>query len=235
MPVVNKLHRRRLRQDRRLGGVRFRTVQDLYQGTRRIEYEGRCGQHVQDAIAEVVGIARRSRCPGVWFMWNGHSRVTVLRTDTVAAAVDRFEAAWERIRREYAASPAARRRAEHDRRRTIRNQRAFDAAIASRPVDMTDLDAVVEWIARWQPHIRRSTKWSAPELLKELQRAGYVQGAHTCERDAPEAAELRARLEGNRKFMGEYLVGQAMSCMASGMPPHDLYQQRVKEWRVMPA
>lgn len=235
MPVTNQKHRRRLRRDRRLGGVRFRTVQDLYQGTRRIEYEGRCGQHIHDAIAEVARIARRSRCPGVWFMWNGYSRVTVLRTDTVAAAVDRFDAAWERSRREYAASPAAHRRAEHDRRRTIRNQRAFDTAIATRPVDMTDLDAVVEWIARWQPHIRRGTKWSAPDLLKELQQAGYVQDAHTCGQDAPEATELRARLEGSRKLMGEYLVGQAMSCMASGMPPRDLYQWRVKEWRAMRA
>jgi len=238
MPI-SQLHRRRLRRDRRLGGVRFPVIQDFYEGTNKAPFRPECGTRVDDMIARCLYrltpkplVPERSR--GLWFMFNDY-RVTVLRGDTMETAMARFDAARKREHQWYLNSRRYRKHQEQDRRRKIRNQAAFDAALDTRPDNMFELDGVVEWIARWQPHIWVSTKWSPTILLQELQHAGYVEKAHCVDSNDPEKEQKRAALVASRKLMGEYLIGQAMSCMAAGMPPHDVYQHMIKRWRATPA
>lgn len=239
MPVTNKKHRRRLRRDRRLGGVTFPSVQDFYLGTVQAPFQPSVGSRVEHVIRRCLyrltdepAIPERAR--GLWFMFNNY-RVTVLRGDTEATAMARFDAARERERQWRLNSRAHRKHQEYQRRYKARKQAAFDAALATRPTDLTDLDATVEWIGRWQPHIVIGTNWKPNELLMELGAAGYSQNMNCIDKSDPQYAEKQAALTASRKLMGEYLIGQAMSCMASGMPPHDVYQHMIKQWRATPA
>ena len=112
----------------------------------------------------------------------------------------------------------ARREAE-----VVAKQAAVDALLVTR--SFSSLRSTVEWFDKLTPladdvRVRLPTE----QLVAELEAVGYESNA---------CCDLPKERYTESKVMGVYIVGQVLSCMKKGMPPHPVTNKFAKEYLAM--
>ena len=144
--------------------------------------------------------------------------------ESIEAAYTRLvESAQER----YRASPegiAAAKRADDYRAEC---QRAVDSLVADLPEAAASIDATVQWLADFcQPANHIDVRHDMRKIFDTLAEADYT--ANFGVGNPPEWFSTRGRV-------GRYIIGQGMSCLAKGLPPHGNTITFAEKYRAMKA
>jgi len=202
----------------------------------------RCGDNIRDCIWKVLKLLhsmdpKYMSAKGAYFDFNG-SRVNVYKDETADQAYARWQREWDERCEAYRKSPEG---IESEKRRVKAaedNRKKFDAAYGTNP-DFSNYAAVVEWIGAWEPYTTTDTfnKQKAAFILRRLTDAGYKIDAHCTPLNASDDIKKAWTeiLNNDRRRFGEYLIGQAMSCLSIGMPPHQVYGHFLEKWRNIPS
>lgn len=184
------------------------------------------GEHISDSAKRALRLIGATLEP-VSFMFND-VEVIVGIGDTVETITAQFPAKLAAATKAWRESPAGRKSARDAARRLAKAQRDTDRLLKTLPWALRHMDRLVPWCARFSEaadHIGvRGVDYSA--LLKQFEAHGYVTGAMVGMK--PEDIKRQ------RIYMALYLVGQAMSCFKSNMPPHPIIQKFAAEYAAMP-
>lgn len=150
-------------------------------------------------------------CPPVAFSFNG-VKIVAGAGDEAGALCRRYLSELEERGRKWRESPEG---VEWERAEAER--RAADVArharcMAELPDAAQDMDRLVDWLAEYSEvadRIHVDADFAA--VLAALGAAGYAGDAHVGRPEEDFA---------DTDVMGEYIVGQAISCMLRGMPPY---------------
>lgn len=174
---------------------------------------------------------------GAYFDFNGN-RVNVFKDDTVKDAYRRWQGENDARAEAYRKSPEGIAAEQRNVEAMENSRNNFVAAYSANP-DFTNYAAVVEWIGAWERYatIHTFDGQKAAFVLQRLVDAGYKSDAH-CMSDGLSDDDQKVyslELMKDRRRCGEYLIGQAMSCLGMGMPPHPVYGSFLERWRTIPS
>lgn len=192
-----------------------------------ITYDPLAGTHIKDACGEAVSIAIKKDAR-VTFSFNGVNLTA--SPDTSRSELERqFSSEMERVRKEWEASPEC--AVEKKKRNTDieRRQRETDHFMdgIERVVATCSLDDVMDCL---RPFVQNAdhigVKFDKGKLANIFKGAGYKNNMHVGL--PPEAFNAR-------KIMGEYILGQVVNCLESGMPPHPVTLSFIEKYFALPA
>lgn len=160
--------------------------------------------------------------------------LTISAYDTPDEVLERFHAELDRQRAEWLASPAG--QAETQRRaRELASHREAATKLISDLAGLTKgaHTAAVRWIRDFQDAADCSGAVDdyTPVLLR-LQELGYFSGDYVIPKDTSEERKLRLQdeLKVDPVKGAKYIIGQAMSMMAGGMPPHPVVHSHAEDY-----
>lgn len=170
------------------------------------------------------GLASSRRVP-VSFTFNGIEVIVKDGTDGEAALL-RWQAETNLQAEAWHSSPEGRKSAREQEQRRIDDQFQMDDLLCHQPGPNHSL----QWVVRWCVGLakfgqRMDVRWSKPVAITALEACGYMANAHV---GKPEEAF------DNPVVMGEYIVGQVISCMKEGMPPHEMTIEFAKRGWFLP-
>ncbi len=126
---------------------------------------------------------------------------------------------------EYRNSPEGIRNAEEAKEGFNHAQAKVNLMLERIPLD---LDLLVPWLVEFAEaadHI--GVEYDREKFIRYLETSGYSDKAHT---NKSKLAGFKAHTNNwTSREMGEYIVGQAISCVKSGMPPHPGLTKRFAE------
>lgn len=184
-------------------------------------YETGPGQHIDHASREAIRIATEAN-ENVQFTFNDIT-LTAMPHGSPAQLSALFSLLCEQRAEAYRNSPKGKAEARARKLELKENQARIDALML-KLADLADLDAAVDWLDEYttladdigvKSHLR--------EVKAALEKAGYVNNEFTG----------KAFVPGDKRVMGRYIVGQAINCMANGMPPHPVLGRFAQEYREM--
>lgn len=104
----------------------------------------------------------------------------------------------------------------------IQKQHSIDKALTSLKSVIGDPDKLMHWIKSFADNSDDiDVKFSKSMLADELEAAGYINNEHVGQK--PKWFSTRER-------MSRYIIGQAISCLRSGLPPHPITASLVKDY-----
>lgn len=131
----------------------------------------------------------------------------------------------EESQRRYRESPegiAAAARAEAHKQEC---QRKVNELIEKLPEVVSNMDATVQWLADFcQPADHIDVTYDTEAILGALRGAGYVEGFGVGNPSGWFSTKDR---------MGRYIIGQGISCLADGMPPHGITITFAEKYRAL--
>lgn len=193
--------------------------------------EGNFGSSIDWCLKECEAKARSSGETVTLLNFNGVD-VVVTPTTTAEEAEEAWRAGMAANAEKYRNSPEGKKSAQEAKERAENAQLNVNRLL-------TQLDGyvdpstsqIVAWVAEFSEHADHiAVKYSKTDLIAKLEGFGYVAGAHV----AKTAPEKRAAKNWKRQTMGEYIIGQAISCLKSGMPPHPVMQKFAEDYAQMP-
>lgn len=190
-------------------------------------YEPLGGTTINQACAEALAIANMSG-HDVTFKFNDTELVAKPGGNS-AAMVDEWKSARQIARAKWEASP------EGIKYKCEASERSAKAINETNDLLYTlsgvlrngNLDELMTWLAKFAPasdHIDASKIYDKNALAKILEDAGYVSGEFVGQKE-----QLN-----NRANFGRYIVGQAISCLRAGVPPHPVTVDFVKRYFAIP-
>jgi hypothetical protein len=187
--------------------------------TKPVTYNPLPGTDIADACRVAVHLAGAEGRP-VAFRFNG---VDMLASpgESPWTVAGRWHDETERRAEAYRSSPEGQRAAAEAEGRRRHAQRRTDNLMARLPGVTRDLGALVRWcveLSRAADHV--GVQWGRDAAVAAIEAAGYREDAHV---------GRHPRGFADRQVMGEYLVGQSLSCMRKGMPPHPIIDKFARE------
>ncbi len=192
-----------------------------------LTFEPSPGTHISHACKEAVAMAINKNSD-VEFDFNG-----IKVTATPQSSPASLEADWDA---KMAAEAKAYR--ESERYTAEQQRRAEEVKTNQQTVDrfMEEIelvlatcsrDSLMEWL---KPFVGASddveVKFDHKKLADLLEHFGYLENAHVG--TPPEAFTTR-------KLIGEYILGQVVNCLRSGMPPHPITNSFIEKYFKLPA
>ena len=197
-----------------------------YMTEKAMTFEPLLGTEIEKACRQAVEMARQNDCK-VEFQFNDVDLVAYA-TDTGADVAARWYAERESRKRKYLSSPEY---AEQKRQReaeVARKQRQVDRLLTVVECNMTQ-DAWMQWVAELTDvadDVGVKVDWK--KLGQDLRKHGWIRDDHVT--DDP---EIKKRLAVNKTMMAEYIIGQVISFMDSGMPPHPVAISFVEKYKAI--
>lgn len=180
--------------------------------------EGNYGSSIDWCVQECVAKARSSGENVTLLNFNGVD-VICTPTTTVEEALKSWRDGMDRNAETWRNSPEGKRAAQEAEERAINAQRQVDRLLAQLEDfgDAVATDILITWLAEFSEHADHiAVKYDRNGLIAKLESFGYKANAHVAKTEK----EKKAVKNWKRQTMAEYIIGQAISCMKSGMSPH---------------
>lgn len=192
-----------------------------------IQFEPLAGTHIGHACKEAVALAINKQAH-VSFSFNGVS-LTATPESTPHGLLKEWETERDRQRKEYEASPEC--AAEKARRedQICKAQEVVDSFMdgIEHVLCTCSTDSIMEYL---KPFVAAAddigVKFDKAKLADILESAGYANNMHVGK--PPEAFNERI-------IMAEYILGQAVNCLRSGMPPHQVTNSFIERYFAIPS
>lgn len=171
------------------------------------------GQDIKETIAKAF-LFLNDHPTGVYFQFNG-IRVEVTSETTPASVFQKWKDDSEESYQAYLRSDESKKRDLERATRANENQRILDQARQEAEIlDLTNMDHALSWVNQWYNAADDvDVKWSPSEMQSYLTNSGWKAG------DCVGHPDVKT----DKVIMGRWLLGQAMSCMNSMMPPHPVF------------
>ena len=186
-----------------------------------INYEPMCGEHIRETSETARRMAVENRLP-VRFDFNGVV-LTATRKTSVSSMLWTFDLVLSQHAQTYRKSKryteAARRRQQQlaDSQQIVNHLlNTLDASIAN------GLSDVVLWLSRFSEVADDcDLTYSKSDIARKLTTAGYIKNQHV--------GRPQSDFD-NRKVLGEYIAGQAISVLEHGLPPHPITAKFARQY-----
>jgi hypothetical protein len=181
--------------------------------------------HINDACKEAVEMAKRERA-NVSFSFNEIELVAAPDSDPGELAGG-FSVATQRRYEAYQESPEGKQAATDRANEIKRKQDEHDALVCGLNTAIgTGQDAIMAWLRPFQEASDDiGVKTDFPAVIALFEAAGY---------QANENTDLPRDHYNARPVMGRYIIGQAIACMKSGLPPHQITHTFVEKYFASP-
>lgn len=182
--------------------------------------DGTPGDHISETAARAIEV-------GATALRFNDITVPVPEGSTVESLEASYLTLMEKECARYRASPegiaAAKRREDY----RAECQRKVDALMVGLPEALSDMDATVQWLTGFcWPADHIDVTYDTEAILGALRGAGYVEGF---------GVGNPAGWFSTKDRMGRYIIGQGMSCLADGMPPHGVTITFAERYRALKA
>jgi hypothetical protein len=186
-----------------------------------LNYEPGFGTHILDACKGAVEMAKREGA-NVLFSFNEIELVAAphVAPEEIVAA---FRALTQKRYDEHKASPEGQREAQDRAEEIERKQTIHDLMVRRlRLTIQRSQDEILRWVRDFQEVSDDiGVKTDFPAVIALFEAAGYQANENTgLPRDHYNA----------RPIMARYIIGQAIACMKSGMPPHQITHTFVEKY-----
>jgi hypothetical protein len=97
-----------------------------------------------------------------------------------------------------------------------------------------DQDALLDWMYEFSKVADLNTVvWDIPVVADRLTSAGWTANAHVLPDGLTKEQEenFRATIRSDKRIDAEYIIGQCVTCMLGGMPPHPVVTKFIDEYR----
>lgn len=190
----------------------------LVAGQHRLDVQ--CGCDVAAACRVSASLARVTgmRVP---FNFNG-AEVVARPNSRVIDLYDGWHAEMDRKRQEYEASDEYKQMVAQQKAENERDQAIIDGLLSTLDEAVKDKDTLLRWLSDFAA-VADNVNMNYPRqaINDTLKAAGYVANAFVGKKE-----EIAA----NKDAEALYIIGQAISCMDSGMPPHPVLITFVKRY-----
>jgi hypothetical protein len=179
-----------------------------------LRYHVSGGTHISGACAKACSMARREKAM-VRFDFNDTQLFATPKKSPVTIEWE-FEQATDRARSKWLNSEACKRQMAERALQLVHMNAEMAALLIGLPKALASMDSTMHWLndyARLADDV--GVSHDGERVSKALIEAGYQPGAHV---------GRSPNFFSTRKVMGEYIIGQALNCMAMGMPPHPITQ-----------
>lgn len=183
------------------------------------------GEDISNAASDAIKLVSRFNSP-VRFKFNAHlMEANVLSTvdGIVLEYGQKCDAAYEA----YLASPEYAENKRLDAIEVSKHQATVNQLMLELPSAIRDTKVLCAWLYRLTPAVDRvDVKWDREFVMNTIKNAGYKTNAGVISDEMSEDSKRtgRALLFSSHVAFGNYLIGQALSCMESGMGPHPVFQ-----------
>ncbi len=190
-----------------------------------VSYDVPPGETIARACDTAVSIAKHGKC-SVKFDFNGIP-VKATPTSTPRLLQDGWNEECNRRSDAYAASPEGKRaKAEMDAKIDAAQNECNRLSITLGTAVKGGVGSVIEWLNSYV----KAADWIGVDshrnsVTRTLLDAGYKDGEHVGK--PPEWFNTKKR-------MGRYIIGQALNCMVSGMPPHPVTLSFIEKYHKLP-
>ena len=185
------------------------------------EYDPSAGMHISRAC-QGLAKAASAKVAAVAMTFN-NIRIVAQPNDAPEVLESRWQALGNERRRVYRQSDEYRRQQRERQERLQENQKLVSAMMEHRRFET--LESTLDWLEKFTPAADDiDVKFSLLELADALTAAGYVKSEFVGD-------QYRERLERDADAMGRYIVGQVISCLEHGMPPHPMATTFIERWR----
>jgi len=174
-----------------------------------------CGTHIRKA-SETARRMAVTNCLPVRFKFNDVV-LTATRKTSVASLLWTFDLVTSQHAQSYRKSKRGIEAARRRKQQIADKQQAVDHLINTLEASIANgLSDVVLWLSRFSEVADDvDVAYSEEIIIQALKSAGYVADQHV---GRPKEDFT------NKQLLGEYIVGQAISCLEGGMPPHPITQ-----------
>jgi hypothetical protein len=189
-----------------------------------LKYEPLGGETIQFACAIAVEKAVKENVY-VEFEFNGHNISVNPQSDPKQLASD-YMADCQRKHEDYKASPKGILEKQLRDAEVKKNQQNIDSLIAEIADSALTMDDLMQWLKQFSISadfigVNVPLKYA----ILGLEKHGFKSNDHVGQ--SPEWFSTRER-------MGQYIAGQAISCMENKMPPHPMTQSFVEKYFKLP-
>jgi hypothetical protein len=183
------------------------------------------GDSIGNTCKEAVSMCAASG-KNVWFDFNG-VKVEVTPSTTSEQALQFWNTEFERRRDEYRRSPEYKEYQRKAKERANLAQQKINSLILKFPDALKTQQRLCKWFDEFtEPADHCDVTYDAAFIIKNVEDAGYT--ANMCCVDdsmSEDAKKTHKKLLGSSRIMfGNYLIGQALSCMKKGMGPHPVFR-----------
>lgn len=177
-------------------------------------YEPDSGTHIEHACKEATALAIKAGHV-IPFKFNDIALTASPQTSWKKLA-EKFHSDCEKRRTEYEQSPEGIEAAENRKSEIAIKQQTVSNLIATLPTTLKEgsLDDVIDWLKRFtNPSDDIGVRFDKQKVSEIFEFHGYMENEGVGEK--PDWFNTRER-------MGRYIIGQAINCLKSGMPPHGI-------------
>jgi len=175
-----------------------------------------CGTHIRDAAETARSMAVQHRKP-VQFRFNGVP-LTATRKTSVDSILWTFGLVQRQRADSYRKSKRGIQQAKRSKQQIADNQQQVDFLCRHLAAAIRGgLSDVVLWCSEFSECADDiAVKYSPSTIIRQLTEAGYVDNQHVGQPQEDFA---------DKQTLGEYIVGQAISCLQNRLPPHSITQK----------
>lgn len=188
-------------------------------------YTPSCGEHINTACREATRIARKNGLP-VTFEFNG-VKLTATPDRAAADIVADYNRETERRAEEYRNSEEGRLAAARREKQIYELGAKADWLLGEvdKVLAMKRLNKVMDWLKEFVPVADDiSVTFDKKALAAKFEEAGFMENEGVGQK--PEWFSTRER-------MGRYIVGQVISMLKAGMPPHPMTVRFVDKYKAL--
>lgn len=190
------------------------------------KFEPAIGTDIEDACSKAVDLARKHDCK-VEFTFNDIDLVAYT-TDNGSDVSGRWRAERERRRLKYLASPEYAKHKQERECELAAKQDAVNQLVSRAEFDMTE-EQWMEWVARLTEVADDvGVKTDCKKLGQTLRGHGWVINKHVTDDQ-----RMKNLLAVNKTMMAEYIMGQVIGFLDSGMSPHPVAISFVDKYRAI--
>lgn len=187
-----------------------------------------CGTHISEACVKAIDMANQLH-DVIEFEFNGIP-ISVGEMETADVVEIRWIVESDKRQEAYRQSPEY--KAQQEKRKS-------DVIYASRIVSRLVEDAEVipiqnewEWL-EWAVNLAKFADdvvvyFHPHSLALTLQQRGWVRNAHVTDSE-----DVKEQMKKDKTMMAQYIMGQVVSCLANGMPPHQIVIRFVEEYKAI--
>lgn len=179
---------------------------------KKMRYKTTAGLHISRACSEASALSK-SENGLVRFDFNGVKLVASPKKST-ATLIWEFDFTMARQSAPYKTSQAYVDSQNRDRVKAIEINYEINRLVNLLDWSLQRMDLTIDWVRQFTPladHV--CAKYDKSALKRKLEQAGYKENAHVG----------RAREDFNdRKVTGEWIIGQVINCISSGIGPHPI-------------
>lgn len=184
-------------------------------------YTPQAGEHIDQTVTNVADAARLTNMP-VHFTFNG-ADVIAHPGQQASAIKEDIKRQWESTAAAHRVSPEGKKEALEAAERLAKHQMDHDELMLAIPKAFASEAETMQWLVRYSKAVVRGVVGvDYPSVIRGLEASGYKRN---------DIVDLPQERYTNPGTIAQWIGGQAIDCMYRGLPPHQVIEVFVNQYK----